>query len=90
MSSKPLPKRAASQFLHASSEATVVTDKEGIIIFVNREAETLFGYEAAELLGQPVEVLMPESHRGQHEKHVHRFGKAPRSRPMVGSSALRW
>ena len=88
MSTKPLPRRAASEFLQASSEATVVTDKDGQIIFVNREAETLFGYAAAELLGQPVEVLMPESHRGQHREHVHRFGNAPRTRPMVAGLGL--
>ena len=88
MSSNPLPRGAATELLHASAEATVITDVAGEIIFVNREAEKLFGYKAAEMLGQPVEILMPEAHRDQHRSHVLKFGKKPRSRPLVAGLEL--
>ena len=66
----------------------MVTDADGKIIFVNHEAERLFGYEAAELLGKPVEILMPEAQRHRHKAHVSRFSEAPRARPMVAGLQL--
>ena len=88
MSSKKLPIGAATELLQAASDATVITNGDGMIIFVNREAENLFGYEADEMLGEPVEILMPESIRKHHKSHVNAFGMAPRSRPMVAGLEL--
>ena len=50
----------------ASPDASVIIDASGHIVFVNAEAETLFGHQRAELLGQPVEILVPERLRSRH------------------------
>jgi serine/threonine-protein kinase len=52
--------------LESSPVAVIVSDREGQIVLVNREAENLFGYSRAALLGQPVEVLIPERFRRHH------------------------
>ncbi len=88
MSAEILSTEAAKQLLQASSDATVITDADGSIVFVNREAELLFGYDAAELLGQPVEMLMPDANRERHRHHRDRYAKAPRSRPLVSGLEL--
>jgi PAS domain S-box-containing protein len=63
MSIEPLPSEVATELLQASSEATIVADADGRIVFVNREAEILFGYGADEMLDHHVEMLMPEAYR---------------------------
>jgi len=47
--------------LEAVPDALVGMDQEGVIRFVNRQTESLFGYDRDELIGQPVETLVPES-----------------------------
>ena len=47
-------------------DALVMTDRDGVIVQVNRQAEALFGWVRTKLLGQPVEVLMPPDARGGH------------------------
>ena len=49
-----------------SPHAVVITDQEGRIVLVNRETERIFGYSRTELLGQTVEVLVPERLRREH------------------------
>lgn len=88
MQSKPLPAEAATELLKASAEATLITDAQGLMIFANREAELLFGYDAEEMLGQPVEMLIPGEFRTRHEEHRSRYAAAPRSRPMVAGLEL--
>jgi protein-histidine pros-kinase len=84
-----LPLDAAREILHSSTDAIVVANNDGDIVYVNREAELLFGYAAAEIVGEKIEILMPDAVRGKHEKHRHRFLKAPRSRPLVSGLALK-
>ncbi len=62
--------------------AVVVADAEGHIVRANPEACRLFGYEPAELLGRPVELLIPESQRAAHDRSRAGYAKAPRARPM--------
>jgi PAS domain S-box-containing protein len=69
-------------FLESAPDAIVICDSQGRITYVNREAEAMFRYSAAELSQQPVEVLMPERFRGRHERMVAGFSRAPRRRPM--------
>ncbi len=83
-----LPDEVVSELVHASSDAAVVSDSGGRIVFVSRGAEQLFGYEAIELLGRPIEVLMPVEHRDQHEHHRKAFKDKPRHRPMLAGMQL--
>lgn len=63
-------------------DAMVVVDREGKIVYVNRQAEDLFGWTRDELLGQKLEVLLPEALRQVHVEHRRRYSAAPRHRLM--------
>ena len=68
--------------LDAAPDAIVIVDRGGRIVLANRQVEKLFGYTAAELVGQLVELLMPEGYRGGHVAHRERYVANPRARPM--------
>ncbi len=68
--------------LEAVSEARVIVDWTGRIIFVNRPTEAWFGYRREELIGQKVEVLVPERYRNAHSANRGSFISQPRARPM--------
>lgn len=68
--------------LEAAPDAIVIAGTDGRIILVNRQAEAIFGYERSELLGQPIEILVPENERGQHGRHRAGFFMKPNTRPM--------
>lgn len=59
--------------LEAIPDAVVVTDPHGDIVFVNRGAESMTGYERSELIGQAIEILVPEKLRGIHVRHRRGF-----------------
>jgi sigma-B regulation protein RsbU (phosphoserine phosphatase) len=62
----------------------VLTDECGRILFVNHGLEQMFGYRSVELVGQSIEVLIPEAARGTHRGHVEQFCQAPAARMMGG------
>jgi len=68
--------------LDAIPDALVVVDDDGRIVLVNAQAEALFGYARGELLGQPVELLVPERFREAHAAHRATYATRPRLRPM--------
>ncbi len=75
----------ASRFkavLDAAPDAMVITDRIGRIILVNAEAERLFGYRREDLLGTPVEGLIPKRFRSAHPGHRDTYFQDPRTRPM--------
>ncbi len=83
-SGAPVP-RVEEQFrrlLEAAPDAIVVVDRSGQIVIVNSQTEELFGYQRAELIGQPVEILLPESSRWAHVQHRSDYAALPRPRPM--------
>jgi PAS domain S-box-containing protein len=59
-----------------------MTDRAGIIVLVNREIERLFGYSREELLGRPVDLLVPERFRASHPASRVDFLRDPRTRAM--------
>ena len=69
-------------------DATVVVDARGHIRLVNRQTEELFGYSAEELLGQPVELLVPERLRAAHQQHRAAYAAAPHARPFGANLPL--
>jgi PAS domain S-box-containing protein len=78
-------KRAESWFralLESSPDATVILDQQGKIVLVNAFAERLFGYSRDDLLGNPIEVLVPRHLREVHGTHREEFIAHPRLRPM--------
>ena len=72
----------SSDFLETLPDAVVAVDRDGTIIQVNSQAQELFGYLRDELIGQKVEVLVPESYRRQHHHHRQNFAAAPKTRRM--------
>jgi PAS domain S-box-containing protein len=56
--------------VHTARDAIISIDRNGIITLFNRAAETIFGYSAAEALGENVGLLMPPPHRGRHDQYL--------------------
>jgi PAS domain S-box-containing protein len=92
--SQRVPRRRpdiAHQFealVQLAPDATVVVDGSGRIRLVNHKTEELFGYSADELLGQPVELLVPERLWAVHQQHRATYASAPYVRPMGASLPL--
>ncbi|HEU5041266.1 MAG TPA: PAS domain S-box protein [Gemmatimonadales bacterium] len=82
----PPPAGTTERRLRAAVESSpsglLMTDSEGRIILVNREIERLFGYAREELLGKPVDLLIPERVRGAHPQFRGGFMANPRTRAM--------
>ncbi len=68
--------------LEAAPDAMIVVETDGSMALINRQAELLFGYERADLLGKPVEMLIPESLRAPHPLHRMSYIQNPYPRPM--------
>jgi PAS domain S-box-containing protein len=68
--------------LETAPDAIVIVNKSGRIQLVNAQTEKLFGYSRAELIGAPIEVLVPERFHGQHSSHREAYTQAPRPRSM--------
>jgi PAS domain S-box-containing protein len=74
--------------LEAVTDAMVCIATDGRVVLVNAEAERLFGYKREELIGEPVEILVPEGSRAAHPGHRAAFLADPRHRPMGGDIPL--
>ena len=70
------------QLLEAAPDAMVVVDRAGRIALVNSQTEHLFGYAREELLGQHVEVLVPQNLQTRHAEHRSAYQRDPHRRPM--------
>lgn len=68
--------------LEAAPDAIVIVGADGLIVLVNRQTEATFGYQRAELLGQRVEMLLPDRFRTGHVDQRATYTAAPRTRPM--------
>jgi len=70
------------RLLESAPDAMVIVDASGRIAFANTQAERMFGYATTELIGQPIEVLTPESIRQAHVRHRSEYTSSPRRREM--------
>lgn len=85
---KPEPGNSANYddkfrgLLESAPDAIVIVDHAGRIVLVNGQAEQMFGYRRDEMLGRPVEILLPEHLRELHVRHRTTYCADPRARPM--------
>ena len=70
------------EILESVPDALVIADDRGNMTYLNGSAEQLFGYPRAELVGQPIEILLPARYRVMHQVHRAGYQAAPRRRPM--------
>jgi PAS domain S-box-containing protein len=77
-----LPGPLLQAILEGAPDAIVVVDAAGSMVLVNAQAERLFGYPRGELLGQEMEMLIPERFRGRHPGHRAGFFAHPKVREM--------
>ena len=75
----PLPVSLLAEIIGISADAVICVGSDQRIIFFNEGAGRIFGYAAAEVMGKPLEMLLPDSARGSHRHHVERF---------IGSSVM--
>lgn len=76
---------AAQRFsilVEAAPDGILEIDPDGHIVLVNAEAERIFGYDRSELLGNSIEVLVPEAFRSRHAEHRKGYERSPCTRPM--------
>jgi PAS domain S-box-containing protein len=68
--------------LESAPDAIVIVDQKGLIQLINAQTEKLFGYTRAELIGAPVETLVPQCFRGRHWSHREGYAQSPQPRSM--------
>ncbi len=76
------------ELFDTAPDAMVVVNNDGKIIRANVQAEHLFGFAEKEMLGNPIEMLMPERLRGVHHGHITGYTRNPRVRPMGSGQEL--
>jgi len=73
-----------TSLIEAAPDAFIVVGAKGLIQFVNQQTENLFGYPRIEMIGQPIEMLVPDRARSKHPKLRGSYGDRPLARPMRG------
>jgi len=75
-------RRMLAALMESASQAIISIDQTGRIVLANRRTEELFGYSLEELLGQRIELLLPESLRSSHARQRDSYFASPHARPM--------
>ena len=76
------------QLFDALQDGVALADSDGAIALANTRLEQMFGYQHAELLGQPIELLFPVDLEAAHGSHQARHAPAPRARPIGAGARL--
>ena len=66
----------------SAPDAILIVDHQGLITFANRQVENIFGYQIAEILGQPHDILLPEGFRDNYARHQATYGGNPDAQHM--------
>jgi PAS domain S-box-containing protein len=74
--------------LEAAPDAIIGASQDGTITLINAQAERMFGYQRDELLGQSVDILVPERLRAGHPRLREQYVTHPQPRPMLAGAAL--
>lgn len=69
--------KSIAAILDASPDAIITANVKGIVNRFNRGAEIIFGYRSSEMIGRPLDILMPERYRKAHRSHLAAFAQAP-------------
>jgi PAS domain S-box-containing protein len=75
-------KLLSPSIMEAIPDAVAAVNQQGVIVQVNAQMEAMFGYTRHELIGQTIEMLVPQRQRGQHHGHRQRFHAQPKLRRM--------
>jgi len=78
----------AMQLLNAAPDPTVIVDQQGTIIYANARVTEVLGYSSDELMGQTIEMLLPERSRSAHPQHRNSFFAKPDARAMGNALEL--
>jgi PAS domain S-box-containing protein len=78
-----------NQLIESAPDAQVGVDEDGKIVLVNAQAERLFGYDRQELIGRPIELLVPDDAHEHEEGYVRAIFRNPRTRPINVGLGLR-
>jgi PAS domain S-box-containing protein len=72
----------SSDLLETLPDAIVAVDHSGTIVQINSQTQELFGYDRDQLIGQKIEMLVPDRYRRQHQHHRKNFAEVPKTRRM--------
>ena len=79
---RSIPSKLAQSALDTAPDAMLIIDSAGIVQFANRQVSVLFGYAHDDVIGQPIEKLMPARFHSRHIGHRHRYMASAHLRPM--------
>ena len=68
--------------LESAPDAMIIVDKQGVMSLVNRQALRMFGYKRKQMIGQPIEILLPKAARDTHVPLRNSYSSKPKLRPM--------
>ncbi len=83
-----LSQATLARLLEFSPDAVITVNRDGLIVWVNEETTRLFGYSKDELLGEPLERLLPIRMADAHRSHLAAYFAAPERRPMAAGRDL--
>lgn len=79
---EPQPEDLLRGVFESVPDAVVVVDVDGRIVLANIHCRVVFGHEPVDLVGRPVEVLIPERFQDEHPRRRRRYDDSPDPRPM--------
>ena len=78
----PVEQNLAELAIEAALFGMVMVNRDGVMVMVNSRTETMFGYQRDELLGQQIEMLVPQRFRPGHPQLRQQFMQNPQARPL--------